>query len=950
MEREHHDPLQYTTPTTDPLLITTKLTVPPQYLKRIVPRPHVYALLDAGLERPLILMTAPAGFGKTTLVSEWLRQQDCPAAWVSLEQTDNSPTRFWHYVMQALHRVYPDIDTHNYPPLASEQENIEAVLTALINTLTQMNTEVILVLDNYQTITAPSIHQVLTFLVEHLPPQLHLALLTRYDPPLPLARLRVQGKLVEIRTPNLRFTLAEAETFLTQAMGLHLLPAEVHTLAQQTEGWIAGLQLAALSIQNRLESATDNILTPTWETERSIIRQFVDTFTGTNKYIMHYLTDEVLNQQPLEIQQFLLETSILDQFNASLCDAVTGQHNGETLLGTLEQNNLFMNVLDNQQHWYRYDRLFAELLRYRLMQRTPEELLPLHQRASHWYEQHEMFVEAIHHALEADSREHAVDLIEHHAWSYIQQGQEQLVYSWLTQLPTLDVTTRPMLAFLHARMLFFQAQSEACEQALIQARQLWQPEMLGYIYDLYASIALAQGNGAQAIKQAEQALAQSQTYWLHSNTLITLGAGYLMEGDLEVALQFINDGARLSHTHHFTPVLQRANMYQGIIALTQGNLHAALQIFQQLQLEHSTNTLWCNVATCTYLAAIYQEWDDLPAALEQSQQALQLVEQAGYEGFATAQRFIVAARIARLQNDRAQAMNLLNQAEQSSQRFGTNPTLLAQITELRIHILLQNREAVAARQWYQQYKPEQQEQLEQLPHDAQEYWACAQARLLLDETRGKAAQALLIPLLQVAQQQGRSASALKLTILLTLAYYAEGNTQQTLLTLEQALLLAEPGGYMRIFVDEGAVMVALLTELYSRYQRKPLNESQSTTSLEKQRHLKKMTGYSSDLSLGYIYTLLHSFGAEIQPPLWLVSQESEEAQIDKLSEREYTVLGLIAEGHSNQEIAQKLVVTVSTIKTHLNNIYAKLHVHTRLQAVTRAYDLGLLRRSEVQSH
>ncbi|MBV9230325.1 MAG: hypothetical protein JOZ18_13515, partial [Chloroflexi bacterium] len=350
-------------------------------------------------------------------------------------------------------------------------------------------------------------------------------------------------------------------------------------------------------------------------------------------------------------------------------------------------------------------------------------------------------------------------------------------------------------------------------------------------------------------------------------------------------------------------------------------------ILQQIVLEGTKNTLWIQVAAHTYLADIYREWNDLPSALEQSQHALRLTEQAQREGFATAHRFLVAARIAWLQDNYHQAMNLLDQAEQSSQRFGPNPTLLAQIIEQRTRFLLQRTEHTSAQQWFNQYAPAV---MDKLPPYAQEYWGCAHARLLIDAGQSQEALQILEPLYQRAYQQKRTASEITLLILLTLAHHIGGNTQQTLHALEQTLMLAEPGGYTRIFIDEGAIMAALLTELYSRYQRRSGSEPQH-------------------IALGYVYTLLHSFGSEIQPPIWLVSPENEETMIEKLSEREYMVLGLIAEGLSNQEIAQKLVVTVSTIKTHLNNIYAKLHVHTRLQAVTRAYDLGVLRRSEIDT-
>lgn len=1009
MEREQHD--LFLNPI-DPQLIATKLTIPPLYLKRIVPRSHVYTMLNASRERPLTLVIAPAGFGKTTLVSEWLRQQACQAAWVSLEPTDNEPARFWRYVVQALHHAYPDSDIQLSLRALAAHEQGEPFLTVLINALMQLQTEIILVLDDYHTITNPVIQQELTFLLEHLPPQLHLFLLTRHEPPLPLARLRVQSKLVEIRTSHLRFTPREATTFLTQAMELPLSETESDTLAQHAEGWIAGLQLAALSLQQSLENPQNDLQLPTREEIHkdihSAINQFISTFAGTNKYInkyiVDYLTDEVLAHQTAEIQQFLLETSILEHFTASLCDAVTGQSNSEAILEHLEQSNVFINALDHQQHWYRYDRLFAELLRYHLKQNTIQgqevetELQPytysyshshtstavmprfsaeyictLHQRASHWYAQHGMQIDAIQHMLAANAYEQAANMIEQHAWTYLQRGEIQLVHSWLTRLPAQSFVLRPQLTLLHAYTLFYQTQIADCEQALALTEQLQarRPDQLSYIYDLRALIALTRGDSAQAMQQARLALAHNQDDdWLHSNALITLAAGHLIAGDLTAATQLINDSSLLKQKTSFAPLLQRISIYQGEIALKQGNLPAAHQIFQHLQLEHTAGTLRHKGIVCTHLAAIYREWNDLTAAQEQIQQALALSEQLDDEGLASARRFIVAARIAWVQEDKVRAFSLLDLAEQNIQRCGGNARLLAQITELRVQFLLQSRKSADAQQWYQQYVPEN---LAQLPAIEQEYWQRAQVRLLLETGQGKQAQELLVTLLQAAQQQERKADLFALLILQTLAYYTEGNTHLTLQTLERALELGEPGGCLRSFIDEGAVMMALLSELYNRYQRRPANEQTQPIALlppaptipqspletpkgdyalpasmppDTARHSKKLPSWSGDFSLSYVYTLLYSFGTELQPPLWLISQGSEEPLIDKLSEREYRVLGLIAEGLSNQEIAQKLVVTVSTIKTHLNNIYAKLHVHTRLQAVTKAYSLGLLRRSE----
>ncbi|GCE05180.1 LuxR C-terminal-related transcriptional regulator [Dictyobacter aurantiacus] len=909
----------------DPQIITTKLAIPPYYLKKIIPRDHVYMALDAGLQRPLLLVTAPAGFGKTTVVSEWIRQRQLPAAWVSLDPSDNDIVRFWRYILTALSRFLPELnDLISSCQGGQGGPGIETILTRFINSAITLSEDIVLVLDDYHTICTPVIHQSVTFLLEHLPPRLHVVLITRRDPPLPLARLRVQGKLVELRTQDLRFTDEETGIFLTQAMNLNLSLDDTIALRKHTEGWIAGLQLAALSLQGRSDNDA-----------KGSMAQFLKSFSGINRNILHYLTDEVLQQLPEHIQTFLLQTSILERLNASLCNAVTGNTDGEMMLEWLEQNNLFLNALDHQQYWYRYDQLFLELLQHRLKQKYPTLLPELHHRAATWYAQQGMDIDVIKHAILAEDMELAVRLIEQHACHFIQRGEDSLVRMWLSSLPEALIASHPMLSLLQAYTAFLQARMDVYEQALTRATRLWQKDkqhryMLGRVYDLRARVALYCGDGPQVIKYARQTLAfidEDSSSPFYCSTMLHLGAGHLLQGELVQAAHYLSESYRLGQKYSYTTVALAAGVYHGLLQKAQGNLRTAIQTFQQICGEAQTIVSWPVIAAHVYLADIYRERNEVTNAQEHIQQARLLSLQAADEGYMAAELYLVQARLTWLQEEHEQAMTLLIQAEHSSQRFGPNPTFLARVAELRMHFLLARRDLTTARQWQTQYAPP-------LTDDMflyeREYWLMTQARLLIAQEQGQQAVQLLEPAYQLAHQQGRSQSELELLLLLTLAYHIEGNTQHTLQKLEQALLLGEAGAYMRSFVDEGAVMIALLTELYSRYQR----------------HSSAETIHSSP---GYIYTLLSSVGTETQPPRWLISQENEDEMIDKLSEREYMVLALIAEGLSNQEIAQKLVVTVSTIKTHLNNIYAKLHVHTRLQAVTRAYDLGVLRRSEVDT-
>jgi LuxR family transcriptional regulator, maltose regulon positive regulatory protein len=905
----------------DPFLITTKLAIPPHYLKKIVQRTQIYAQMDAGLQRPLMIIKAAAGFGKTTLVSEWIRQSNTPAAWVSLEQTDNDALLFWSYILTALHQLQPalaellatwETSAHNL--------QIETMLTQLINISMDLTQDIVLVLDDYHTITSPSIHQGLAFLLEHLPPQLHLIIITRYDPPLPLARVRVQGRLTELRTDELRFTEDEALFFLTQTMNIDLSPDDACELRRRTEGWIAGLQLAALSLRN--------------QEDKLRISHFIKTFTAIDRNIHNYLTDEVLLHQPEETQEFLLKTSILQRLNASLCDAITGQTNGATMLEWLDQHNLFLNALDNQQNWYRYDQLFLEVLRNHLKHKYPGQSIELQRNASLWYEQHDMRADAITHAIAAADMEHAARLIEQNVWNFIQDEEEIQINTWLISLPDSIFSTRPILSYLHAYTSFFHARMENFELTLAWAEQSWQQAqntlLLNTATELRARAALYSGQSLQAITYAKQilsAITEEKAPLLYSHALIHLGAAYLSRGELAEADRYLAEGSRLGQKYGYARVTLDALLYLSDLQKTRGNLHAALQTLQPIFAETKKHAIWYHIAAQIRSADIYHEWNNLSAASEQIKQAQKLAEQTHHEGFITSKRYLILAQLAWSQDEIEQAFMYLDQAEQSSQRFGPHYIFLGQIAALRTHFLLAQNKHSASHQWQAHYMPIF---TDDMSASEKESYIKAQAQLLMHQSQSKEAIHLLKAAEHSANEQGRSESEIALLVLLTLAYHIAGNTQATMQTLERALLLAEPGGYMRVFVAEGSIMATLLTELYSRYQRHSIGET-------------------SNVPLSYIYTLLTYFGTDAQPSLWLVSHDSEELLVDRLSEREYMVLGLIAEGLSNQEIAQKLVVTVSTIKTHLNNLYAKLHVHTRLQAVTKAYDMGVLRRNEVDT-
>lgn len=482
-------------------LLAMKLAVPQSYACFVVPRLRLYARLEEGMHCPLTLVSAPAGFGKTTLLGAWLQPFPHPVAWVSLDHCDNDLVRFWEYCLAAIARALPGLDEQIEPLLQQMMSNgnVETVLTPLLNILAACDQELLLVLDDYQVISSPSIQQTLAFFIEHLPSCVHVLISTRVDPSLPLARWRVQGKLFELRSDDLRFSLEETITFLREGVHVQLKMEDIRTLASNTEGWIAGLQLAALSLQGRTDSED--------------AAHFISSFTGTNRHVLNYLTEEVLVNLPEDVQNFLLMTSILRCVHADLCNAMTGQQNGAQMLEWLERMNLFISQVDEQSSWYRYHHLFADLLHYRLNQQRSVCIADLHQRASHWFEQHEMILDAIEHAVAAGDLDHVAALLERHAWTFYLQGRSAQLYGWLEQLHgRIDLTQHPVVAYFIALRCLHTGDQQHYLEALQCMKQICQGEeertqidgSAGYrlsmsnVQDLVAYAALFWGDGEQA--------------------------------------------------------------------------------------------------------------------------------------------------------------------------------------------------------------------------------------------------------------------------------------------------------------------------------------------------------------------------------------------------------------------------------------------------------------------
>jgi LuxR family maltose regulon positive regulatory protein len=873
--------------------------------------------LNEGLQRKLILISAPAGFGKTTLVSAWIANCGMPVAWLSLDEGDNNPACYLTYLIAALRMISGNIGAGAIAMLQSSQPpSTESILTTLLNEINSVPHNFVLVLDDYHVIDSKPVDEALTFLLEHLPPQMHMVIVTREDPQLPLARLRVRGQLTELRATDLRFTPTEAAEFLNRMMGLNLSDADIAALGARTEGWIAGLQLAALSMQGRSDTAG-----------------FIQTFTGSHHFVLDYLVEEVLRQQSENVQTFLLRTSILDRLTGSLCDAVTAQEGGRGMLETLERGNLFVVPLDNHRNWYRYHHLFADVLQAHLMEAQPEQVASLHQRASAWYEQNGFPPEAIRHALTAEDFERAAGLIEL-AWSAMDLSYQSSTWlGWVKALPDGLIRARPMLSVGYAWALLDGGELEASETRLQDAeRWLDTPTDKMVIVDqeqfrsLPASIAtarayrsLALGDVPGAVKYARQALdlTPEDDQTRHNQATSLLGLAQYTSGDLQAAersLAYFH--ANLRKTGEI-PTMIGITFLLANIRVALGRLHEAESIYQQsLHLATDQGEPMVLGTSDLYrgLAELYIERGDLETAAQHLLTSQKLGEQTSTTDWPH-RLYVSQARLKEARGDLDGALALLDEAERV---FIRGPLLdVRPVAALKAQVWLKQDRLAEALGWVR----EQGLSVEVDICFTREFEHITLARVLIaagksEREVGSLEQAtrLLGRLLQAAETGGRLGSAIQILLLQALAFQAQDNLPLALPPLERALTLAEPEGYVRIFVDEGEAL-RLLIEKRSHNRDHPLS--------------------------GYADKLLAAFTQPVTSPnSALIHQKSD--LIEPLSERELEVLKLLQSELSGPEIARQLIVSLNTLRTHTNNIFKKLGVNNRRAAVRRAEELALL--------
>jgi LuxR family maltose regulon positive regulatory protein len=881
-----------------------------------VPRAHLVERLQRGAERALTLVSAPAGFGKTTLLAQWFAESGLPVAWLSLEAEDNDPTRFLSYLIAALQTLDAQIGTTALVLLRTPQPpSPEAVLAMLTNDLVDRDGgDVALVLDDYHVITADPLQRGMTYLVEHLPPQLHLILATRADPPLPLARLRAQGQLSEVRTADLRFGAAEASTFLQTVMGLDLPAEAITTLEHRTEGWIAGLQLAALSLQGRAD-----------------VSAFLAAFTGSHRFVLDYLSDEVLAQQPTPVQTFLLHTSILERLSGPLCDAVTEQEGSQAMLEALERANLFVVALDEERGWYRYHHLFAEMLRRHLLQAEPILVPDLHRRASDWYEQHNLPIEAVQHALAMPDVELAARLIEPIALSVALHGQISTVLGWLNALPEALVRAHPFLCVYYAVLLIFSNQFEAAEELLQQAERCVQGlpaeqalTIQGWVLANRAAIAGLSGDTPRAVSLARQALALLPEAEVISRVgaIIAASRAYEVSGDVTpdterevaAAVSLIRTSDNLFATVSSICRLARLHILQGRLRQAAATYEQVVQVVPRPEVLQTTYTSFYYYFG---LGELLRECNDLEAAERHLAQGMALVnETLTVEPAVAILGYTALARLQQARGHAPAALATLDALARLAQQRHFPSHLVAQGEAVRAQLELAQGNQTAAIRWADTSGLSTEDEDLRYPREG-EYLVLARVRIAqaCEDQASPFLQDvlhLLDRLLQDAEAKARMGSALEILVLRALALEAQGNRTSALSTLERALVLAEPEGYIRLFVDEGAPMLAMLRHAYMR-----------------------------GIVPEYVATLLSAFGEQHASDLPLASARPE-SLLEPLTEREREVLQLLLEGASNREIARRLVLSVNTVKRHVYNICGKLGVQSRTQVIIRARALNLL--------
>jgi LuxR family maltose regulon positive regulatory protein len=856
------------------LLLATKFCIPTQRMG-IIPRMRLVERLEAGLRqgegfgRQLTLISAPAGYGKTTLAIKWLQISKLPVGWLSLDESDNDPRRFITYLIAAMKQINENIGQAASAMLQSPQPpSSELLLTALVNEISCIPQSFVLVLDDYHVIHTPAIHNELAFLLEHQPTNLHLVITTREDPLLPIPRLRAQGQVLEIRQDDLRFTESEAALFLKSVMGLKLAPAEINALERRTEGWIAGLQLAALSMQGRED-----------------LSEFIRTFTGSSRFILDYLIEEVFKRQSLAVRDFLLKTSILERLSGSLCDAVAGETSSHGILESLEQANLFIVPLDQSRGWYRYHRLFAELLRHRLRVHGIKEQ-DLHQRASLWFEENDFIEEAVQHALAARDWERSANLIGMVADEMLKRGEMLTLIGWYQALPKQMLDADLKLCFSYCWPLLLAGQLEIAAPLLERVEHTAEnvpPEFLGEIFAAQAYLALGQGAHARMVEKSQQALALLPRSSLSSRGVVALNLGlaYWHMGQMQAAEEVLGEAlhAAQSTENHYATLT--AIIFQGRVCAVRGKLHQASKFFERAI--QTGGEMPINTLAHLDLSSLYYEWNELDKSEEHLKKAILIL----------AACWIMNACLCSAQGDYAGTQAALDKAWALVNSGNASEATAARldVAQVRLQLAL----GKPTTKWDQKLT----EQVDS--HSFYRFLGVTKARTLPAAQVG--------PYLDALSQAAQANDwVYGLIAVRTLQAVTADTQDEAFEFLTDALHKAKDGGFFRSFVEAGDNLIPLLWEAIQR-------------------------GVTPD----YAARILAAMAENVD-----ITPSGQGYLVEPLSEREIEVLRLVTSGMSNREIARQLFISPGTAKTHVHNLCGKLGVRNRTEAAMKAKELKLV--------
>jgi LuxR family maltose regulon positive regulatory protein len=906
------------------VLLATKLHIPPLHSK-LIRRPHLVQGLNAGIAQGqrLALISAPAGYGKSTLLSEWVAHARLPVAWLSLEQEENTPARFWAYFFTALSSIPQLSQTAGCENLlqglhSPNPPTVQNMLTELMNACSQNEGEMILVLDDLHIITNSQIHQDLVYLVDHLPRSpngLHLVIASRMDPPWPLARWRGRGELTEVRAKDLRFSPEEAASFLNDVMKLKLTPRDISLLEQRTEGWIAGLQMAALSLQGRLTAQGPEG-----------VSHFIETFKGSNRFVLDYLMEEVIRQQPAAIQEFLDKTSILEQLSAPLCDALLGRQDSQLILEQVDKANLFLIPLDDRRQWYRYHHLFGDLLHKDLKQRAPEAIAELHRRASAWYAANNFLAEAIDHALDTGDVMRVNQIVSGNALAMVEHAELQEVLWHFEQMPEAEICSKPWLCVAYAWVKAYVNPNQEIGRVLQKAMEsisgveeaAERQHLTSHLDAIWAYVAWVKGEPGTALEFTRTALASlPEDDWMtRCHVLHTQGSALQNLDRLPEAVQSY-DAAILAGWK--TNKVQETFYAQACLAyvnILQGHLPRAYSLCQQVltladQAGLSVRRLPVLAYAYATLSMVQREWNQVEAAVRDAHEGVTMAEQ--WRQADTLHFTLTCLSEALFAAGDLEAALAANQrAMQLARDVSPWFVRISQFTEIQIN-LAQGEVAAAAEQFAR---------LEEVVSEESRKGLFLIAKISLLNALGRFPE--VIDIVEAAagelEQKGKVWMLVKLRLLQALAFQALGREEDTFGVLKRCLAIARSAGYVRIFLDLGDPMCRLL-----------------------------QAGAGRGIEVEYIHKLIPAFGSSALPatseaPGCLEPRLGHPgaALVEPLSERELQVLRLLNSSLTSEEIGRELYVSANTVRTHIRNIYSKLDAHGRLAAIQKARDLNLI--------